>query len=104
MILEVAILDIGKGTCEDFEAAFRDASPIITLMRGYVSHELRRCVEKPSRYILLVKWQTLEAHTVGFRQSAISKTDGVDTPRKSTNSGLQTAWVCRVPTLRQLRS
>jgi heme-degrading monooxygenase HmoA len=70
MILEVAILDIGKGTCADFEAAFREASPIIASSPGYIAHELRRCMEKPGRYILLVKWQTLEAHTVGFRQSA----------------------------------
>jgi heme-degrading monooxygenase HmoA len=70
MILEVATLDIGRGACEDFEQAFRDATPIIASMPGYISHELRRCVEKPNRYILLVHWQTLEAHTVGFRQSA----------------------------------
>lgn len=70
MILEVAILDIGKGSCEDFEAAFAKASPIIAAMPGYIAHELRRCLEKPNRYILLVKWQTLEAHTIGFRQSA----------------------------------
>jgi heme-degrading monooxygenase HmoA len=69
MILEVAVLDIGQGTCEEFEAAFREASPIIAGMRGYVSHELRRCIERPDRYLLLVRWQTLEDHTVGFRQS-----------------------------------
>jgi heme-degrading monooxygenase HmoA len=69
MILEVAILDIGKGTCEDFQAAFRQASPIIASIPGYVSHELRRCLEKPNRYLLLVQWRTLESHTVGFRQS-----------------------------------
>jgi heme-degrading monooxygenase HmoA len=70
MILEVAILDIGNGTCEDFEMAFRTASPIIASMPGCISHELRRCLEKSNRYILLVKWQTLESHTIGFRQSA----------------------------------
>jgi heme-degrading monooxygenase HmoA len=70
MILEVAVLDIGKGTCEDFETAFQKASPIIASMPGYISHELRRCLEKSNRYILLVKWQTLESHTIGFRQSA----------------------------------
>jgi len=70
MILEVAILDIGGSTCEDFEAAFREASPIIASVSGYISHELRRCIEKPNRYVLLVNWQTLEAHTTGFRQSA----------------------------------
>lgn len=69
MILEVAVLDIGKGTCEDFETAFQKASPIIASMPGYSSHELRRCLEKPNRYILLVHWQTVESHTVGFRQS-----------------------------------
>ncbi|HEY3863837.1 MAG TPA: antibiotic biosynthesis monooxygenase [Verrucomicrobiae bacterium] len=69
MILEVAVLDIGGGACEDFEAAFRQASPIIASRQGYISHELRRSLEKPNRYILLVRWQTLEAHTVGFRQS-----------------------------------
>lgn len=70
MILEVATLDVGKGTPANFEAAFRQAAPIIAASPGYISHELRRCVEKPNRYILLVHWQTLEAHTVGFRQSA----------------------------------
>jgi heme-degrading monooxygenase HmoA len=70
LILEVAILDIGKGTCDDFEAAFREASPLIASARGCLSHELRRCLEKPNRYILLVKWRTLEDHTVEFRQSA----------------------------------
>ena len=69
MILEVAILDIGKGTCDDFEAAFHEASPIISSIPGYISHALRRCLEKPNRYILLVNWQTVEAHTIGFRQS-----------------------------------
>jgi heme-degrading monooxygenase HmoA len=38
-------------------------------MRGYVSHDLKRCIEKPSRYILLVNWQRLEDHTEGFRKS-----------------------------------
>jgi len=35
-----------------------------------VSHELRRCVEAPNRYLLLVRWRKLEDHTVGFRKSA----------------------------------
>lgn len=69
MILEVAVLDIGKGTCGEFEAAMRQAAPLIAAAPGYISHEVRRCHEKANRYILLVKWETLEAHTVGFRQS-----------------------------------
>ena len=69
MILEVAILDVIPNQEKDFEAAFAKASPIISSMSGYVSHQLQRCLERPNRYILLVNWETLEAHTVGFRGS-----------------------------------
>ena len=70
MILEVAILNIRPGQSPQFEAAFRQAVPIIASMPGYMAHELQRCLELPDRYILLVRWQTLEDHTVGFRGSA----------------------------------
>ena len=70
MILEVAPLDVRPGQEAAFEAAFARASHIISSMNGYVSHELQRCVEKNNRYLLLVNWQSLEDHTVGFRQSA----------------------------------
>jgi heme-degrading monooxygenase HmoA len=70
MILEVAILDVRQGEEAAFEAAFTQASAIISAMHGYVSHQLQRCLERRSRYILLVNWQTLEDHTVGFRGSA----------------------------------
>jgi heme-degrading monooxygenase HmoA len=68
-ILEVAILDVIPGQESDFEAAFSQAAAIISSMDGYISHELQHCLEKPNRYLLLVHWETLEAHTVGFRSS-----------------------------------
>jgi len=70
MILEVAILDVVPGQESGFQASFAQAQNIISSMSGYISHSLRRCVEKPSRYILLVFWEKLEDHTVGFRGSA----------------------------------
>jgi len=69
MILEVAILDVIPSQEKDFESAFEKASSIIAGIPGYISHQLQRCVEKSNRYILLVKWETLEDHTVGFRGS-----------------------------------
>jgi heme-degrading monooxygenase HmoA len=69
MILEVATLDVRPGQEAAFEDAFRQASSIIAGMPGYVSHQLQRCLERQSRYVLLVNWQTLEDHTVGFRGS-----------------------------------
>lgn len=70
MILEVAILNVRAGDGDAFESAFREASAIISSMPGYHSHEIRRCLESPNRYILLVHWQRLEDHTIGFRQSS----------------------------------
>lgn len=70
MILEVAVLNVRAGHEPAFETAFAEASPIIASMPGYVSHQLQRCIEVPNRYVLLVNWTSLEAHTVGFRGSA----------------------------------
>ena len=69
MILEVAILDVKPGQQAEFEAAFAQAQAIIASMKGYISHELQRCLEVDGRYLLLVRWETLEDHTVGFRGS-----------------------------------
>ena len=69
MILEVAILDVIPGREREFQAAFAKAFPIISGMPGYISHQLQHCVEKQNRYLLLVRWETLESHTVGFRGS-----------------------------------
>ncbi len=69
MILEAGMLSVKPGQGADFETAFADASPIIASMHGYIRHELQRCMELPDRYLLLVWWETLEDHTVGFRGS-----------------------------------
>lgn len=69
MILEVATLDVRPGQGASFEQAFRTAEPIISSMAGYLRHEIRRCLEAPDRYVLLVWWKDLESHTVGFRES-----------------------------------
>ena len=70
MILESAYLQVKQGQTKTFEATFKQASTIIASMDGYISHELHHCMEDDNLYLLLVKWETLEAHTVGFRESA----------------------------------
>ena len=69
MILESGLLNIKDNEAAEFEAAFKAASPIIASMHGYISHELHRCLEVPGRYLLLVYWETLEDHVIGFRGS-----------------------------------
>jgi heme-degrading monooxygenase HmoA len=70
MILEVATLNVRTGSAGAFETAFQRAQTIIASMPGYVWHELHQCVETKDKYLLLVQWQRLEDHTIGFRQSA----------------------------------
>ncbi|WP_299387385.1 antibiotic biosynthesis monooxygenase [uncultured Lacinutrix sp.] len=69
MILEVAILNIKEGLSQEFEQAFEGAQDIISSMKGYISHQLKKCVEEDDKYILLVNWKTIEDHEIGFRQS-----------------------------------
>ena len=68
-VLEVAILDVKPGQAEAFEEAFGRAQAFLRGASGYRRHELRRCEEAESRYLLLVWWDTLESHTEGFRGS-----------------------------------
>lgn len=69
MILEVALLQVRSGQYREFESAFEQAQLIIASIPGYIDHELQRCLEVAGKYILLVRWQTLEDHVNGFRLS-----------------------------------
>ena len=69
MIVESAILPIKSGQEVAFEAALRGALPLIQASKGFHKIEVRPCVEDRSRYLLLVWWDTVEDHTIGFRGS-----------------------------------
>jgi heme-degrading monooxygenase HmoA len=70
MILEHALLPVKPGRAEEFVVAFDEAKQIISSMPGFRALTLSRCQERPSAFLLLVEWETLEDHTVGFRGSA----------------------------------
>ncbi len=69
MILEHAVLSIKEGESAAFEKAMREARSLISATPGFQKIEVRPCVETRDRYLLLVWWDTLEAHTEGFRKS-----------------------------------
>jgi len=69
MILEHAILNVKPGEAEAFEAAMNEALALISASDGFQGLEVRRCIETPDRYVLLVKWDSVEAHDPGFRES-----------------------------------
>ena len=70
LILEHALLNVISGRETEFESAFREARKIIESMPGFISLRVARSLEVPSEYLLLVEWESLEDHTIGFRQSA----------------------------------
>lgn len=69
MIVEHAILNVIPGEEEAFEVALRDALSFISSAEDFISIRVVRGIESPSTYVLLVEWETLEAHTEGFRGS-----------------------------------
>jgi heme-degrading monooxygenase HmoA len=70
MILEIAQIDIKPGMEAEFEAGVGKAAPLFKRAKGCRGLSLQRSVEKPSRYRLFVKWDTVENHTADFRNSA----------------------------------
>ena len=69
MILEQAILYVRLEQTIAYEAALEQALPLISATPGFLKLEVRPCLEKAGCYLLLVEWEKLEDHTVGFRQS-----------------------------------
>jgi heme-degrading monooxygenase HmoA len=70
MIREHAVLPVVPGREAAFEAAVREAVPLISSSPGFVRLTVSRGIETPHQYLLLVEWESLEAHTEGFRSSA----------------------------------
>jgi heme-degrading monooxygenase HmoA len=69
VILEHALLDVKPGEGAAFEAAMREAVALIGASPGFGGMEVRPSVETPGRYLLLVRWGSVEDHDPGFRGS-----------------------------------
>lgn len=69
MITEHVELPVIPGREDEYEAAFERAKPLIAASPGFRGLSLSRCIERPNAYLLLVRWETIEDHLVGFRES-----------------------------------
>jgi heme-degrading monooxygenase HmoA len=69
MVLEVATIDVRPGEEDAFVEAYRRVRAEVATTPGCRSVRLTRGVESPSRFVLLVEWDTLDAHLTGFRAS-----------------------------------
>ncbi len=70
MCLEVARLNIIPSKMDLFEKAFQKAQPLISATKGFQKIEVRPCIEEANTYLLLVWWDSIDAHEIGFRQSS----------------------------------
>lgn len=72
MILEVADIRIHCGQNAAFEEAIeRGLKTVISQAKGFAGFTVNRGIESPQRYILQIFWDTLQDHTVGFRESEL---------------------------------
>lgn len=69
MITEIAEIDVIAGHETAFEAAVETARPLFAAAAGCRGMELQRSIEVPARYWLLVRWDDVDSHMIGFRQS-----------------------------------
>ena len=69
MVLEHAVITVRPGTGQAFEAALAEARQYIAAADGFRSLALHRGIEHDHEYVLLVEWDTLDDHLVGFRGS-----------------------------------
>jgi heme-degrading monooxygenase HmoA len=71
MILELADIRIQPGKQQEFDAAIvRGVEQAIRSAKGFLGYRIQHGIETPERYVLTIYWETLENHTVDFRESA----------------------------------
>jgi heme-degrading monooxygenase HmoA len=70
MILELADIRIQPGKQDEFDVAIeRGVQTVIAQAKGFRGYKVQKGIESPERYVLMIFWETLENHTVDFRQS-----------------------------------
>jgi heme-degrading monooxygenase HmoA len=72
MILELAFVEILPENHAAFEAAIKRAvSEVLSTAKGFIDFELHKGIEQANTYTFHIHWETLEDHTIGFREGAL---------------------------------
>jgi heme-degrading monooxygenase HmoA len=67
MVLEVALIDVVPGQEEAFAAAYVKGHEVLSSTAGCRSVRMTQGIESPSRFVLLVEWDSRDAHLDNFR-------------------------------------
>ena len=72
MILEIADIRVTPGKGSEFDAAIqRGVETVVSKSKGFRGYKVNRGIESPDRYVLMIYWETLENHTVDFREGPL---------------------------------
>jgi heme-degrading monooxygenase HmoA len=72
MILEVADIRIPPGQSAEFDAAIQKGlDTVVCRSPGFRGYKVNKSIESPERYLLMIYWDTLENHTIDFRQGPL---------------------------------
>ena len=72
MILELADIRIQPGQQAAFDEAIqRGLTSVIAQAKGCKGWKVNKGIESPQRYVLMIFWETLEDHTVSFREGPL---------------------------------
>ena len=69
MIVEHAVFTVAEADAEKFESAYAQAKGLLEQTEGFLWAHMHRGVERPGSFLLLIGWESLEAHNVNFRES-----------------------------------
>jgi heme-degrading monooxygenase HmoA len=69
VVLEVAEISVTPGREAEFAAAYRTARELVAVSPGLRSIRMTQGIETPSRFVLLIEWDSVEAHEQGFRET-----------------------------------
>jgi heme-degrading monooxygenase HmoA len=69
MVQETFFLEVKPGSQQEFETAFKKVAGLLSTAKGFVGSELQRCVEQDNKYLVCVKWETVEDHVMAFKNS-----------------------------------
>lgn len=69
MVLEVAEIKVTPGQEDAFKEAYRSARELVRVSPGLRTMRMTQGIESPSRFVLLIEWDSVEAHEQGFRET-----------------------------------
>ena len=72
MVLEIAFIEVNPALHSEFElAVMRAVAEVLSKAVGFKDFQFHKGIEQSNTYTFHIQWETLEDHTVGFREGPL---------------------------------